>query len=119
VYVAEPRERERLEQLAADSSSPDRQHLCRLPRHRTREHPTHTKKNTESVARKKAQPKSDGEDETLTHLDSLFGCGGHGGGTVQGFQRGGVWGEIAIWGGQRFGGRKETRKRAAASRKVS
>jgi hypothetical protein len=74
-----------------------------------RENTRRTQKNTESVARKKAQPKSDGEDGTLTHLDDLLGCGGHGGGAVQGFQRDGVWGRLEFGEGRDFGGGRWSR----------
>jgi hypothetical protein len=94
VYVAESGERERLEQLAADASRPDHQHLrclhARAPR-RTRTHQGKTLTNHPCA---QAQPKSDsarrGPSLTLTASseDAAADIGGGGGGGPAGARPG-------------------------------
>jgi hypothetical protein len=118
VYVAESGERERLEQLAADASRPDHQHLrclhARAPR-RTRTHQGKTLTNHPCA---QAQPKSDsarrGPSLTLTASseDAAADIGGGGGGGAGG-ARGGVCGF-----GQ-FRARETRRERRAAKGMLS
>jgi hypothetical protein len=109
VYVAESGERERLEQLAADASRPDHQHLrclhARAPR-RTRTHQGKTLTNHPCA---QAQPKSDsarrGPSLTLTASseDAAADIGGGGGGGRRRGPAGGLGVRMGSWGERESG----------------
>lgn len=132
VYVAESGERERLEQLAADASRPDHQHLrclhARAPR-RTRTHQGKTLTNHPCA---QAQPKSDsarrGPSLTLTASSedaaADIGGGGRSRGTVRVLSEVGFGGADGKLGreGERFGqfrARETRRGRRAAKGMLS